>query len=370
MVILQSLLALAVVSGDEAAVVESERAVGLPVLATVSEIDRYWGPATTTAFLLEDPDRETPSVGICWLKVAYTDYDIASHPEFATRCNMAGVVHWPGHIVPVLGACDAHGITLVDAEFLVGEATASGAELAASVKALDSRSWIASSFEFVAPDGQSVRMTLSAAHAADLDPKAIAASQPRPIETSKSAEQVWIGGYLANDARLHLRVETLTVRTGDSSEVVVGMSSLRFADRRFEGAMPPGSPWPDRRSLGRALAKIAECGTEYWSGAFDDRTAQILKSSAGRVVTKEEFHSILQQAFGELANSVDASCMLPEVQHVPLIRAGDAKRLVGASWDRPDPSKLTFNRQRVYELPMLPANNASIVRVANTRLEG
>ncbi len=329
------------------------------VKQTSSEIERDFGAIHRYSVSLIGAQPGSGQIGeIQWIETAFSEYDIRSRQSLAARGTMSGVLVVGEKITPLMGERSANRIDLFDASLMLGDSALSHAcnssdELIDAVKMPNGKPLA---------DDLTVRLTLDAKGepepsvlsltiANDAVREALRRAAPTghvatSVEFATAAQQSWTGTFWDShddDARLiRLRLVTATFPTTvGRSPMTVGLSTLRPRERRFEGPMPDGSPWIDRRQLAMALRRLSEAGIAWESGEFGERAATILAESAGRPVAKAEFDLVLGQLFGSVAKAGQLLCPLMEVHHVPLLQrcSGETCEFVGVQWIPPDVSE-------------------------------
>ncbi len=320
-----------------------------------SEVERDFGAIHRYSVSLIGAQPGSGQIGeIQWIETAFSEYDIQSQPSLAALRVVSGVLVFGEEITPLMGERRANMIHLFDASLLFGAPTISHTwdGMMDELQRLNSKPLAADLTVRLTLDakGETEPSVLSLTIANDAVRASLRLATPAgqmatSVDRSTAAPHLWTGMFADSydDGRpMRMRLATATYPTlGDRSPTTVGLITLRPAERRFEGAMPEGSPWIDRRQLAIALRRLSEAGIAWEGGEFGERAATILAESAGRPVAKQEFDFVLGQLFGSVAGAGQLLCSLVEVQHVPVLKrcSGDTCWFVGLRWIPADVSE-------------------------------
>lgn len=343
------------------------------------EVDDDFGAVVTSSLDLLAGGHEPVVVARVYLiEGSFSDYDIKSQPDLATRAVVSGVLWAEGEWVSVFGERKGCSLSLFSAAVVMGDSDRNAPWdmlmsnlVSLNRNALPGESTLELTLEPLGGATPPLRLSVTGV-GAGLQCALARATRCRAGLTDDPTVDVitrrWTGVFLDSydaDRPMRMRLEVRTVVPRDGGPpVTIGALTVRPSVRRFEGSMPPGCPWRDRRQLGVALRRLSESGIDWQAGVWDARAQAILSESAGRTVTEHEFHDTLMQLFGSFASAATIMCPLLEVQHVPVLKviAEGGCWFDGVVWVPGDQSESgRFHRFLVQRLHAPAADGSSTV---------
>jgi hypothetical protein len=226
---------------------------------------------------------ETIAIDIHLLDAQLTDYDLLQRRHFgeSRMRRFAALLVLPEQAIQLIGESADDRCSLYDLELLMGEAAVEH-DWREAVQAIKRRNQSAMPeaeqvIRIQTPTRRVFELHLGRALAPNLveeqTVRVVAASKAEEAQTS-AIRRCWIGDFRNDDEQAHdIRLETVEVKldagTGVSIQMIAVLS-IRFRERRLEGSMPAGCPWPSRALFVHTLQDLTSADIDWVGGAFPD----------------------------------------------------------------------------------------------------
>ena len=326
----------------------------LPGVKTARDADAVFGDLTSAAYsgVLQIGDRRAP-LELHWLEASYSSYDIEqSRGRLAGQAEIAAILRISDLCVELIGQrMHQTEVLLIDIDLLIDQEHVglSRTDLAKVLKQRTDADGATiksgKAVHFSLPDRSQVTVRLSPEKLPEVASGQKLAADLSNRESDKGfvRRSTRVGQFVGEmeGKTVYFRLDELGFEL-DSKEdqyadcATIALAAARNRDRRLDGPVAPGCPWPSRAAFVRTLQDLERADVRWHTGQFNEAAAAMIEGATGVRLTKEQFFQHINATFGDLTRAQDACCPFAEIRHMPLVQkpSAEGQRFIGAVWRR------------------------------------